>query len=108
MAFSREFISNNRILFGIGALLVVGCAGAAETSGTPARPESGLQSQPPRAPVSATEEAKRTGVDTTPPVISSSHDVTKHGASGDPVVRPQKAKKPHDAVKSSVDDDIGP
>ncbi|BDH45817.1 hypothetical protein TUM12370_18610 [Salmonella enterica subsp. enterica serovar Choleraesuis] len=111
MVLSREFIRNNRILFGIGALLLVGGVGAAETTDNPVKQDGSSQTQPPRAPASTTKDLKSEGLKTTPPAVSSSHDISKHGVSGDPTLRPQKAKKPHDAVKNgatSVDDDVSP
>lgn len=109
MALTGEFISKNKIVLGVGVLLMVGCACAAqaENNSAPA-PVRKVQTQPPRFPDGATEAHDRRGI-RTPAGVESPRDKVNRGTQSDARVRPERAKSPQGAGDPNTGlDDVTP
>lgn len=107
MAMKGDFMSGKPSLFGLGALLIVGYADAAQqVSHEQALKKNGDQIQLPHTPDNVTTHQNTEHAQTTPLILDSHRHEMKHGANGDALTQPRQAKTPHGtAVENSREED---
>lgn len=111
MAMKGDFMRGKPWLFGLGALLIVGYADAAQqVSHEQALKKNGDQIQLPHTPDNVTTHQNIDRAQTTPLMLDSHRHEMKHGASGDALSQPRQVETPFGtAVENNRgEDDIAP